>query len=330
MLSTLVSSDICRAGIIALMRDMINCRLPAEAAKLLCASRLVGLNKPGGGIRPVAVGELFYRMAGVIMMKKVSGVAAQLLAPHQYGVGVPSGAERILHSVQHSLTDGSTRKLALLKVDISNAFNTCDRARVLRELYGTPQLGALFRLTHFAYSAPSQLLMQGCDGKSILSSTGVRQGDPLAPLLFCLYMRDVYHKVAEQADVTLYGFFDDLNVVGTPKEVMLALAALQRLLPSMALECNTAKSHFAYFHQADAPLMQCVRDTLARNNIEEHFEWMELVGGVIGKDDTAIRAGLTSLFGASAGRNTFSADYSLMSCRCRVACYCCANPQCPS
>ena len=157
--------------------------------------------------------------------------------------------------------------LCWLKFDISNAFNSCDRARVLRELYGTPQLSALSRLTHFAYSAPSQLLMQGCDGKTILSSTGVRQGDPLAPLLFCLYMRDVYHKVAEQADVTLYGFFDDLNVVGTPKEVMLTLAALQRLLPSVSLEGNTAKSHFAYFHQGDAPLMHFVRDTLARNNI---------------------------------------------------------------
>ena len=305
MLSTLVSSDICRGGIIALMRDMINCRLPAEAAELLCASRLVGLNKPSGGIRPVAVGELLYRMAGVIMTRTVSGVAAQLLAPHQYGVGVPSGAERILHSVQHSLTDGSSSKLALLKVDISNAFNSCDRAGVLRELYGTPQLGALFRLTHFAYSAPSQLLLQGCDGKAILSSTGVRQGDPLAPLLFCLYMRDVYRKVAEQADVTLYGFFDDLNLAGTPKKVMVALDALQRLLPSVSLKCNTAKSHFAYFHQDDAPLMQSIRDRLAENNIEEHFEWMELVGGVVGKDDTAIRTGLTSLSNASAGRDAF-------------------------
>ena len=32
---------------------------------------------------------------------------------------------------------------------------------------------------------------------------------------------------------------------------------------------------------------------------------MELVGGVIGKDDTAIRAGLTSMSGASAGRDAF-------------------------
>jgi hypothetical protein len=251
------------------------------------------------------VGELFYRTAGVIMMRKVSNIAAEVLAPHQYGVGVPSGAERILHSVQHSLTDGSSSQLALLKIDISNAFNACDRARVLRELYNTPQLSALFRLSHFGYSAPSQLLLQGCDGQAIMSCTGVRQGDPLAPLLFCLYMRDVYCKVAEQADVTLYGFFDDLNVEGTPKEVMAALAALQCLLPSISLECNTAKSHFAYFHQEQSPLMQSIRETLAQNNIEEHFEWMELVGGVIGKDEAAIRAGMASMFGSNAGRDAF-------------------------
>ena len=43
--------------------------------------------------------------------------AADILAPHQYGVGIPSGAESIIHSLQHSLTNKDT-KLALLKVDL--------------------------------------------------------------------------------------------------------------------------------------------------------------------------------------------------------------------
>jgi hypothetical protein len=123
MLSSLVMSDICRAGIRALLKDIINGSLPEEARQYLLASRLVGLNKPTGGLRPIAVGELFYRLAGIIAVSKVLSPAAALLAPHQYGVGVSCGAERIVHSLQHSLTDGAA-KLALLKVDITNAFNT--------------------------------------------------------------------------------------------------------------------------------------------------------------------------------------------------------------
>jgi len=179
LLSTLVESDICRAGIIALLKDIINGNLPDSARQLLLASRAIGLGKPDNGIRPIAIGELFYRLAGVIAVRKIAVTAGKLLAPHQFGVGVANGAERILHSLQRSLTDKHA-KLALLKLDISNAFNSCDRARVLRQLYDTPELSSLYRLADFGYSTPSELLLQGCDGQSIPSSNGVRQGDPLS------------------------------------------------------------------------------------------------------------------------------------------------------
>ena len=61
LLSSLVESDICRAGIVALLKDIINGNIPDEARQYLVASRLVGLNKPGGDVRPIAIGELFYR-----------------------------------------------------------------------------------------------------------------------------------------------------------------------------------------------------------------------------------------------------------------------------
>jgi hypothetical protein len=48
--------------------------------------------------------------------------------------------------------------------DISNAFNSCDRALMLSKLYATPQLSSLFCIAHFAYSSPSTLLLQRCGG----------------------------------------------------------------------------------------------------------------------------------------------------------------------
>ena len=226
LLAALIESDLCWLGIVALLKDILNGNIPDAAKQHLLASRLVAITKPDSdSLRPIAVGELFYRLAAVIAGSRAGAAAAQLLAPHQHGVGVPSGAERIVHSMQHSLTDRTVRRAAL-KIDISNAFNSCDRAIMLRKLYATPELSSLYRIADLAYSAPSTLLPQHCDGASIESSNGVRQGDPLACLLFCLYMRELYAELAAEADVELYGFVDDLHIVGTPAEVVKALTAL--------------------------------------------------------------------------------------------------------
>ena len=291
MLSSLAQSDICRLGILALLRDIINGDVPDEARELLLASRLVALSKPNGGCRPIAVGEQLYRLAAIVATSRVCEAAAPLLAPHQYGVGVPAGAERILHALQHKLTDRDER-LALLQLDITNAFNTCDRARLLQELYALPDLQPVFRIVDFAYSRPTTLLLQGCAGQAIMSSQGVRQGDPLSALLFCVYMREVLQRVHERTGVTVYGFFDDINVEGKPRQVMEALSELQTLLPSLSLQLNTGKSHFAYFHDDLTPLPEQVRTMLSNHNIQCHHDWVSVVGAVVGRDDEAIRRGI--------------------------------------
>ena len=83
MLPILVQSDMCRLGVIALLRDIVNGELPDDARQLLLTSRLVALAKPNSdGCRPIAVGELFYRLAAIVAVRRVSSEAAVLLAPH--------------------------------------------------------------------------------------------------------------------------------------------------------------------------------------------------------------------------------------------------------
>ena len=66
----------------------------APGSSLLCASRLTPLTKATGGIRPIAVGELFYRLVAKVLQKHV--FKTDFLAQYQLGVGSKGGVEPIV------------------------------------------------------------------------------------------------------------------------------------------------------------------------------------------------------------------------------------------
>nr|GEX25266.1 uncharacterized protein [Tanacetum cinerariifolium] len=91
-------------------------------------------SKPDNGIRPIAVGAIWRRLASKAAMRGVNKEMSKYLGDFQFGVGVPSGAEAVLHGANRFLnkfhSDGS---LAMLTVDFSNAFNLVDRTALLHE-----------------------------------------------------------------------------------------------------------------------------------------------------------------------------------------------------
>ena len=160
-------------------------------------------------------------------------------------------------------------------------------------------------MADFAYSSPSQLLLQGCEGQSLLSSNGVRQGDALSAVLFCLYLRNTLAEITELANVQIHSYFDDVSVSGEPAAVVKALLALQDKLPGIGLKLNTAKSRFAYFHETEAPLQRSVVTTLAGLDITVHYEHLEVVGAVVGRDEDAIRKGVAAKLDDDEGTAAF-------------------------
>ena len=61
----------------------------------------------------------------------------------------------------------------------------------------------------------------------------------MSSLLFYVYVHSLYARVAEQADVTLYCFIDDLQIVGKPSEAVEMFSALR----SLVLEVRSAGQH---------------------------------------------------------------------------------------
>ncbi|MFS8001403.1 hypothetical protein Hanom_Chr13g01190001 [Helianthus anomalus] len=128
------------SGLLTSITEVVNLWLggscPMVLAEFVASAPLTPLLKPDKGIRPIAVGGIWRRLVSKVAMKKVGKEMAQYLGDYQFGVGMPNGAEAVLHSANRFLNsfhaDGS---LALLTVDFSNAFNTVDRTAFLQEVH---------------------------------------------------------------------------------------------------------------------------------------------------------------------------------------------------
>ena len=134
--------------------------------------------------------------------------------------------------------------MALLQLDIANAFNSCDRARLLRELYAVPELQPVYRIADPAYTQPSSPVLSGCDGRMIESAQGVRQGGPLSALLFCVYKKQLLEQVSDNMDVTEYGFFDDVNLLDIIRLLLTLnlLTVFRGLLLTLSADASDAVS----------------------------------------------------------------------------------------
>ena len=61
----------CVQGLGVLISDMLNGHLPDQARAYLTCSILIPVSKPGGGIRPIAVSEVFYRLTSLYALHLV-------------------------------------------------------------------------------------------------------------------------------------------------------------------------------------------------------------------------------------------------------------------
>ena len=133
---------------------LFSASLPPVCVDDLTASILVPLAKNSNGVRPIAIGEAFIRIAGKVAMAKVRGLGAE--GERQYGVCKQAGLERLLHK----LREGMDTKLiaSVLSLDFKNAFTSISRAHIAREV--AKVLPRLSRFFHLAYSRPAKLFLR--------------------------------------------------------------------------------------------------------------------------------------------------------------------------
>ena len=186
----------------------------APGHRLLCASRLTPLVKPDGGTRPIAVGELLFRLVAKVLLRHY--FKPDMLLPNQLGVGSKGGVEPVVRAVQRALDDELPKSCThLVSLDFTNAFNTVDRRDLAAGLRDFAP--AFYRAGRWIYGSSSKLAVTGADGavETLESSQGVRQGDPLGPLFFSVAIRRTLDDLVRHLgpDRLLIGYLDDLYVL---------------------------------------------------------------------------------------------------------------------
>ena len=149
------------------------------------ASKAQLIPKPGStDKRPLNIGGCLYRTLNRLINARVALIMGPTLMPIQYATGVVSGTEKVAAVTQALMEKGHDA----ISIDLLNAFNLIPRRRVYNALIERcPILARHFALTHRGRSQaflPNGKLLGYCE-------RGVRQGDPLAGLLFCLGIHDL-------------------------------------------------------------------------------------------------------------------------------------------
>ncbi|MEO2237538.1 MAG: reverse transcriptase domain-containing protein, partial [Candidatus Poseidoniia archaeon] len=197
-------------ALMMIVRGIVSGTMPLRSWWLAC--RLIALDKGGGKVRPIAVSDCIYRLAARALMATLD--LEELIPSWQLGVKSRGGCEPAVHLIRARLAAG----WKVVQIDWSNAFNSISRAALFDTLRGRSAARKMMRMVRYAYAVPSKLFTTMDDGSlsTLSSSSGVRQGDPLAMLMFAVFLEPVMREAGLPEDIQTIAIVDDVSLMIPP------------------------------------------------------------------------------------------------------------------
>jgi hypothetical protein len=229
--------------------------------------------------RPIACGDVMQRITMSVYVGDRKEFLAGLMERHgQYGVAVASGAEKGAMFGVWGFESGDWQ----LALDMRNAFGEMLLLAIARWVAAQlPDLLAYFVKTYL-HNRP-RLLFRHVDGsvRVIVSQRGVKQGDPVAPVLFCAGMdavlKDFNQGAAAQGALRrITAFMDDtrpgLGVATLAERDVLAVRQLTECFAGVGLTVNFNKS-------CALPGKDHVVTAAERQLLAQHLPGVRIAGG---------------------------------------------------
>ena len=98
-------------------------------------TRLVALEKPGGGTRPILIGTIWAKVLSHLLLREARPPLQPHLEHRQFGVGTPQGGLMMLHHIQAHLRAHPHH--GIMQLDFRNAFGTLRRETCIAQLAAT-------------------------------------------------------------------------------------------------------------------------------------------------------------------------------------------------
>ncbi|GFZ50356.1 hypothetical protein JCM24511_08113 [Saitozyma sp. JCM 24511] len=171
---------------------------------------------------PIEVRDMIYRLVTKAIIRHSN--RRDFLLPYQIGVGSKGGVEPVVRGVERALEGTLDQPYThLTSLDFSNAFNTVDRKD---NSGGTP------------------LVLSSPEGRHIITSAqGVRQGDPMGPLMFSFGIRSLLRDLAANLgpDRLILAYLDDIYILSPDSALEQTLAFFDERQPSIRLNPTKCK-----------------------------------------------------------------------------------------
>jgi hypothetical protein len=153
-------------SITGFVNTLLDGKCHQDVAPVLFGGNLIALEKKSGGIRPIAIGYTWRRIAAKCANAYATCVLSSYLSPIQLGVGVSGGCEAAVHASRR-FAENMPATQCIVKLDFINAFNSLHHDAMLQAAYdNTP---GIYKFCHLAYSQPSILAF---GGRTIRSEEG--------------------------------------------------------------------------------------------------------------------------------------------------------------
>ena len=152
-----------------------------QPLRTFLSCRLIPLEKGGGDIRPIGIGETFRRIVGKAVTKLLKPEIQKACGNLQECAGIEGGCEAAIHAMRDILQEDENE--AALLIDASNAFNSANRGATLHNI--SILCPSFFPFLVNTYRIPLRLFVPAWK-KEIASTEGTTQGDPAAMPMYAL------------------------------------------------------------------------------------------------------------------------------------------------